>query len=121
MISNRSNSISSSVSDESSSECSSSSSSTSSGDIHTLYVHVNGEYVPIAKTCCIIQQTKVELEPKPIRKKNFACTYPECPKRYYKSSHLKAHYRLHTGLKMQRHHDQSFHSLSLSFHLCCFR
>jgi uncharacterized Zn-finger protein len=33
------------------------------------------------------------------REKAFACDYPECSKRYYKMSHLKAHYRIHTGEK----------------------
>jgi len=31
------------------------------------------------------------------RKKNYACVYIGCQKSYYKSSHLKAHIRLHTG------------------------
>lgn len=33
------------------------------------------------------------------REKAFACDYSECCKRYYKMSHLKAHYRIHTGEK----------------------
>jgi len=31
------------------------------------------------------------------REKSFTCTHPGCDKRYYKLSHLKAHYRVHTG------------------------
>ena len=31
------------------------------------------------------------------RAKSFSCHHPGCDKRYYKLSHLKAHYRVHTG------------------------
>ena len=66
-----------------------------------LYVHIDGEYVPIAKTSFIMETSLPA--PKPIvtasipRKKNYQCTHPGCTKAYYKSSHLKAHMRLHTG------------------------
>lgn len=78
--------------------------SKSKDDVHVLYVNINGEYVPIAKTSLIMRSTLPA--PKPIvtttipRKKNYLCTHPGCTKAYFKSSHLKAHFRLHTGKEL---------------------
>lgn len=80
---------------------SSSVSSKSKDDYHVLYINMNGEYVPIAKTAFMIPTSLPASKPVPPivnnRKKNYLCTHAGCTKAYYKSSHLKAHMRLHTG------------------------
>lgn len=71
-----------------------------------LYVNLNGEFVPVAKTSLILPsslnalkalENKTKHVSTVVRTKNYVCTHPGCTKRYYKSSHLKAHIRLHTG------------------------
>ncbi|CAF1134824.1 unnamed protein product [Didymodactylos carnosus] len=118
------------------------SSEQSSDDCHILYIQVNGQYIPIAKTTfplqtkTFLQSTNSTQSQSPVpsnsnqtddniteplvspiqlsqsvpsttkptkqsldRKKNYVCSHNGCKKAYYKSSHLKAHIRLHTGEK----------------------
>lgn len=41
----------------------------------------------------------VTTPPVPERRRVYECNYPNCGKNYFKSSHLKAHQRIHTGEK----------------------
>jgi hypothetical protein len=46
-----------------------------------------------------LSNSKSESNSELSRPRNFVCTYPNCNKSYLKSSHLKQHYRSHTGEK----------------------
>ncbi|CAH1183460.1 unnamed protein product [Phaedon cochleariae] len=62
----------------------------------TIFISADGTVLPTQIFFIAPQPTVTQL---PARKRVYECTYEGCGKNYFKSSHLKAHNRTHTGEK----------------------
>ncbi|CAB4037047.1 Krueppel-like factor 11, partial [Paramuricea clavata] len=72
---------------------------TSSASTATPTISTNIGERNIAPTFAENSPQKAPTESNANRKRNYVCTYENCEKTYFKSSHLKAHLRTHTGEK----------------------
>lgn len=62
------------------------------------FIILNSASQPIVTASHVVRTSAIPVQTTPIeRRRVYECSYPNCGKNYFKSSHLKAHHRIHTG------------------------